>query len=199
MRAESDPDPYNELLIRTGSIITHNRAEFLKRLSQPATDHYYDLSGGSEMKITYQPSASDIDQCDSREMIEDSFRTKITLHDTQERVTKKSVVGPHRDDISFTIRGFPARSHASRGEWRTGAISLKLAVYHLMREQKGTEPILLLDEVFAELDEKRAHAMIESFGKFGQVFLTSAVTPPSALLKNSRSFTIVDGRVEGVA
>ena len=197
LRAEVDPDPYNELLIETGSQITYSRFKFLKNLATPAAEHYSALSGGGEMCMTYQPSATSLDECDTIETIKEAFRTKLALHDSQERITRTSVVGPHRDDINFTIRGYPARSHASRGEWRTGAISLKLAVYHLLREQKGTEPVLLLDEVFAELDEKRSAALINSFGKFGQVFLTTAITPPDQLLRNSRSFTIVDGQVIG--
>ncbi|MFH2048824.1 MAG: DNA replication and repair protein RecF, partial [bacterium] len=111
-------------------------------------------------------------------------------------ILKTALIGPHRDDISFYIDSFPCRTHSSQGELRTTAISLKVAVYDIIRLRKKASPILLLDEIFAELDESRCEMLIRLFPDFGQIFLTTAVLPPSMLQNNAKSFYIKNGKVE---
>lgn len=111
---------------------------------------------------------------------------------------QSSLVGPHRDEIDLAIGDTPARSHGSQGELRSAAISLKLAVYDLLRERRKVKPILLLDEIFAELDPGRVDALAGCFHEFGQVFVTTADRPPAVMRENSRSFRIADGAVEEI-
>jgi DNA replication and repair protein RecF len=110
-----------------------------------------------------------------------------------------SLVGPHRDDVYFEINTFPARSHGSQGQWRTAAVSIKLAMYELLRESKSAPPLLLLDEIFAELDSRRSQRLIELFGDFSQVFLTTAMEPPGSLKEQGRSFRIHEGKIEDIS
>jgi len=109
-----------------------------------------------------------------------------------------SLVGPHRDDLAIEIGGYPARTHASQGEMRTAAIALKLAVYQLLAARRGALPLLLLDEIFAELDDRRIGALLAELAEFQQLFLTTAGQPPSALQAQSRRFEISGGRIAGV-
>ena len=85
-----------------------------------------------------------------------------------------------------------------RRDAKLSAIALKLGVYRLLKEKRGVAPILLLDEIFAELDRNRCDHLIESFGEFSQLFLTTASAPPPRLLENGRCFKISKGALEEV-
>jgi DNA replication and repair protein RecF len=89
-------------------------------------------------------------------------------------------VGPHRDDVVLSIEGRPARTHASQGEQRTLALALRLAAHHVVTEETGAPPLLLLDDVFSELDPDRSAALLANLPP-GQTLLTSASgLPPDA-------------------
>jgi DNA replication and repair protein RecF len=89
-------------------------------------------------------------------------------------------VGPHRDDVRLTIGGQPARTHASQGEQRTLALALRLAAHRVVTEETGTPPILMLDDVFSELDPDRSAALLANLPD-GQTLLTTAGgLPPEA-------------------
>ncbi|MFZ6004499.1 MAG: DNA replication/repair protein RecF [Actinomycetota bacterium] len=91
-----------------------------------------------------------------------------------------STVGPHRDDIELTIGALPARTHASQGEQRSLALALRLAAHHVITDVSGSAPVLLLDDVFSELDPDRADALLANLPS-GQTLLTSASgLPPKA-------------------
>lgn len=91
-----------------------------------------------------------------------------------------SLVGPHRDDLALTIGGLPARTHASQGEQRSLALALRLAAHHVVTDATGSAPVLLLDDVFSELDPDRSAALLEHLPA-GQTLLTSAAgLPPGA-------------------
>ncbi|HLT15878.1 MAG TPA: DNA replication/repair protein RecF [Acidimicrobiales bacterium] len=91
-----------------------------------------------------------------------------------------STVGPHRDDVELSIGGLPARTHASQGEQRSLALALRLAAHHVITEVTGAAPVLLLDDVFSELDPDRSDALLANLPA-GQTLLTSASgLPPKA-------------------
>ncbi len=195
LKAEGDATPFDSILVEMGSRIMEERCSFLSRLGLTAGRYYEKLSGGEELIIQYRPSVSfDQDQHDLND-IAASMEIRLREMQHRERVVKTAILGPHRDDIDFAIGGLPARSHGSQGQWRSAAIALKLAVYRLLKEHREQTPILLLDEVFAELDQKRATALIEAFSDFGQLFLTTALTAPELLKQRGRIFTVVDGTI----
>jgi DNA replication and repair protein RecF len=84
-----------------------------------------------------------------------------------------STVGPHRDDVALTLAGLPARTHASQGEQRSLALALRLATHHVVTHAAGSPPVLLLDDVFSELDPDRSDALLANLPS-GQTVLTSA-------------------------
>jgi DNA replication and repair protein RecF len=91
-----------------------------------------------------------------------------------------SLVGPHRDDLALTIGGLPSRTHASQGEQRALALALRLAAHHVVTASTGSAPVLLLDDVFSELDPDRSDALLAHLPP-GQTLLTSASgLPPGA-------------------
>lgn len=88
-----------------------------------------------------------------------------------------STVGPHRDDIGMRIRGLPARSHASQGEQRSLALALRLAVDAEVRERREVHPVLLLDDVFSELDADRAAALLDALPRSQRILTTATGLP----------------------
>ena len=199
LRNEQTPDPFNALLIPLGVSITTTRARFLEQLAPLAAEHYNEIAHGSEFKMHYKASgAPDIGEVDNLQ-IKEQFEHKLESYAERERIMQSSLVGPHRDDIIFEIGDYPARTHASQGELRTGAISLKLAVYQMLAARRETMPLLLLDEIFAELDDKRTAGLVKAFENFEQLFLTTASKPPEQLNHDSRRFEIAHGTVKGIA
>lgn len=91
-----------------------------------------------------------------------------------------STVGPHRDEILLRIAGAPARTHASQGEQRSLALSLRLAADGVVREAGVAEPVLLLDDVFSELDPGRAEALLDALPGGQRLLTTAAWLPPAA-------------------
>jgi DNA replication and repair protein RecF len=89
-----------------------------------------------------------------------------------------TTVGPHRDDIVLTIEGLPSRTHASQGEQRCLALALRLAAHHLITAAIGSPPVLLLDDVFSELDSARSAALLAQLPA-AQTILTTASAPPA--------------------
>ena len=104
-----------------------------------------------------------------------------------------STVGPHRDDVSLSIGGLPARTQASQGEQRSLALALRLAAHQVITDAAGTAPVLLLDDVFSELDPDRSDALLDNL-PLGQTLLTSASgLPPRA--KPDLVLHVAHGRV----
>jgi DNA replication and repair protein RecF len=108
-----------------------------------------------------------------------------------------STIGPHRDEIVLRIGGAPARTHASQGEQRSLALSLRLAADAVVREAGVAEPVLLLDDVFSELDPGRAEALLDALPGGQRLLTTAAWLPPSAT--PDRVLKVVDGVVSEVS
>lgn len=105
-----------------------------------------------------------------------------------------SLVGPHRDELELRLGDGPAKGYASQGESWSFALALRLASYELLRRQGGGEPVLLLDDVFAELDSKRRTALVEVAGRAEQVLVTAAVPEDvPAELDGNRYMVTEDG------
>jgi DNA replication and repair protein RecF len=199
LRVELDPSPFDELLIAYGSEIVRARSGFLQALRTEAARFYTGIAGSGTLDLVYEPSIGPLDDAADVTAIGEAFRRKLVASAVRERAVQASLVGPHRDEIACFIEGWPARTHGSQGQWRSAAVSLKLAVYRMLSQQRATMPVLLLDEIFAELDPGRTAGLIAAFENLGQLFLTTALEPPLALRRNSRSFRIKKGVVEDVS
>jgi DNA replication and repair protein RecF len=108
-------------------------------------------------------------------------------------------VGPHRDDLELMLGDRPARSEASQGEQRTIALALRLGAFSFLAREDLEPPVLLLDDVFAELDDQRARALVEELPRDGaQVLLTTTTAAPPAVPVTAR-LRLDRGRVEADA
>ena len=105
-----------------------------------------------------------------------------------------STVGPHRDELEVVLDGLPGRTHASQGEQRCLALTLRLAAHRVVGERVGSPPVLLLDDVFSELDLARSAALVRSLPG-GQALLTTAGALPAGI-EPERVLRVVDGMLE---
>jgi DNA replication and repair protein RecF len=104
-----------------------------------------------------------------------------------------TLVGPHRDEVDIELAGLPARTHASQGEQRCVAFALRLAAHVAVTERAGSPPLLLLDDVFSELDPDRAHALVAHLPA-AQVVITTAGPLPAGTVP-ARTVVVRDGRL----
>jgi DNA replication and repair protein RecF len=102
-----------------------------------------------------------------------------------------TTVGPHRDDLELSIAGLPARTHASQGEQRSLAFALRMAAHGLVTESVGTPPVLVLDDVFSELDPNRSRALLDAIPA-SQTVLTTAAVLPNGVIPDT-TLTVVGG------
>jgi len=184
-------EAWTEGLVETGAQVTARRDEWVREGAERYTEHYDCISGGDQAHIGYASSIrsadpepeSEVDQeaTMEQEAAQWSERFRRALAATAERERRRgvTVVGPHRDEIRFRMDAAEGardlRGYGSSGQQRTAALALRLLEADRLRERLGREPVYLLDDVFAELDEGRSErllALLES-GRDGQVILTA--------------------------
>lgn len=150
-------------LVDYGERIIAARARFLERMDGIAAEKLRQLTGGQDsLKTAYHPNCA---LGIMAERLQKNKERDIFMGSTQ--------CGPHKDDILFTIDGREVKAYGSQGQQRTVALAARLAEIELIRAETGEEPVLLLDDVFSELDERRQKFLLESIGQEGlQAFLT---------------------------
>ena len=166
-------DVWDSQLAGYGAAVMTKRAEFARFLANAASRIHTELtSGGEELALTYKPSPGN----DCAET-EDERKSALAEHLVARRdidiLRGSTSVGPHRDDLAISIGGLPARDYASQGQQRSVAVALKLAEIELMEEAAGEPPVLLLDDVTAELDESRRARVLQLTRGRCQTFVTT--------------------------
>ncbi len=199
LKSEMDPSPFDALLIEYGSKVMAARRKFIGDIGLLAREFYGRFADGESFAVRYEPSVAMNGAADDPRDIRTAFEKALAAQARREAAAGLALVGPHRDEMAIELKNLPARTHGSQGQWRTAAIALKLAVYELLRSKRRTSPLLLLDEIFAELDSSRASALIAAFDGYDQLFLTTAIDPPEALSENSRRYRLKAGRIEDIA
>ena len=159
-------------LATAGSRVTRRRARVLERLAPLAAAWHASISAATEvLEITYAPNISL--EKDDPEGVQQAFLDKIQQRRLPEQVHGTTLVGPHRDEVEFTINQTPARSYGSQGQQRTLVLALKLAELKLIEEVVGEPPLLLLDDVLAELDLNRQNQLLEAIQDRFQTLITT--------------------------
>ncbi len=162
---------YNEQLVITGSNIIFLRKKFLKEIEKIAAEKHRIISETENLKIEY-----DCNYGDNIGEIAEYFKSELIERKMEEVRRCQACVGPHRDDIIFYINGNEAVKYASQGQQRTIVLALKLSELDIIAEKTGDEPILLLDDVLAELDDIRQNYLLKSINKNTQTIITSVDT-----------------------
>ena len=163
---------WDQQLAAAGSRVTRRRARVLARLTPIAQAWHNRISGKTEiLEINYLPHVEWTE--DEPEKVQQAFLAKIEQRRIVEQHQGKTVVGPHRDEIEFIINQTPARYYGSQGQQRTLVLALKLAELKLIEEVIGEPPLLLLDDVLAELDPNRQNQLLEVIGARFQTLITT--------------------------
>jgi DNA replication and repair protein RecF len=170
-------DVWDTHLARHGAELLSGRIELCSALSTHVSKAYDSVSSGrGEARISYDAKSwfSGSPNELGREAIEERLGEAIVAARAAEVERGVTLVGPHRDDVTLTLGELPAKGYASHGESWSFALALRLASFELLRAE-GIEPVLVLDDVFAELDSGRRQRLAEMVGSASQVLVTCAV------------------------
>ncbi len=194
---------YDDQAVELGSHIFSRRTQFLADMEREAKRiHYEELTGGAEsIRLSYQPRLNgNSDPQNGRvnsASIQEQFANALKQNRTTDIARGVTTVGPHRDDWQFEINGRALSSYGSRGQQRSALLALKMAEINWMAAQTGETPILLLDEVAAELDEQRRALLLNYIQKSTQAIVT-ATDPamfPNDFLRHATNLEVVSGRI----
>ncbi|KAM3110805.1 DNA replication/repair protein RecF [Phormidesmis sp. 146-33] len=155
-----------------GSRVIRRRARVLQRLVPFAQSWHQSISGSTEqLEIRYAPNVELVE--DDPEALQKAFLEKIQQRAIVEQHQGTTIVGPHRDEVEFTINKTPARQYGSQGQQRTLVLALKLAELKLIEDVIGEPPLLLLDDVLAELDLSRQNQLLDAIQDRFQTLITT--------------------------
>ncbi len=179
-------DVWDRKLAEVGEQIGARRAEIATALAPLVAEAYGRLAGVPvEVGVAHRPSWPGPGRlAGALEVARDE--------DVRRRV---STVGPHRDEVELVVGGLPARTQASQGEQRSLALALRLGVHRLVTDRVGVPPVLLLDDVFSELDAGHSRALIELLPE-GQALLTTAGELPEGI-EPERRLSLAGGKILG--
>jgi DNA replication and repair protein RecF len=197
---QEDPQMLNyldEQLTQLANHVIHERQVMIAMLNQHANTFQQAISGGREqLEIVYRPSFK-VDTAWST--VEAPQQYLAQLHETRKKEIWQGIclLGPHRDDLEFLVNGVNMLTYGSRGQQRTAALATKLAELAFMRINTGDEPVLLLDDVFSELDHLRRDYLLSQVIHHDQVFLTSTDLTgfPAEIVKQAHIYHVVNGIV----
>lgn len=163
---------WDQQLAEMGSRVSRRRARVLTRLAPLAQAWHQQISGQTEfLAIAYEPNV--VWPEDDPQSVQQAFLAKIEQRRIAEQQLGASVVGPHRDEIALSINQTPAKSYGSQGQQRTLVLALKLAELSLIEEVVGEPPLLLLDDVLAELDLQRQNQLLAVIQDRFQTLITT--------------------------
>jgi len=165
---------WDSQLIECGIFIILTRSKFLKRISQIANKFHREITENKEyLNLIYQSNICDTCEFES-ELIREKFKEKLSECKEKELIKRTTLIGPHRDDFLVFINQNNVAFYGSQGQQRTSILSLKLAELDLIWKREGMYPILFLDDVMSELDEKRRYFLLYLIlNKDIQTFITS--------------------------
>lgn len=187
-------------LATAGSRVTRRRARVLQRLAPLAQSWHSSISGKTELlEVTYAPNVNL--EKDDPEGVQQAFLEKLHHRRFPEQRQGITLVGPHRDDVEFTINQTPARSYGSQGQQRTLVLALKLAELKLIEEVVGESPLLLLDDVLAELDPNRQNQLLDAIQDRFQTLITTTHLGAfdSQWLNSSQILSVQAGQIHTLA
>jgi len=187
-------EPWNQKLVELGAIILLRRAALITELERRAGQiHFRDLTAGAEsLRLLYRPRlqpnrngrpsllppdaladpAGWLLESSATQVVE-ALQEVVRAIRPQELQRGVTLLGPHRDDLRFLVNGRDLGDYGSRGQQRTAVLALKLAEMGWMETQSGEQPVLLLDEVLAELDHNRRAYLLQCIGAAEQAILTA--------------------------
>lgn len=184
---------FSHQLIQLGNSLTKARKEIIPQINSLSSDSISKITSGQQeqLEIQYKPS------------VKEDFKTELEKAQKRDLISGTTSVGPHRDDLAITVNELEANSFASEGQQRSIVIALKLTQVRLLKQKFGYPPILLIDDVFGELDLDRKKAFIPLIERINQgrsqVFLTATdIHPLQAVSNNWNTWEIKSGSISPI-
>ena len=171
---------WGEQLAVPGGAIRRRRLETLVQMTPVFMGCYQTFSTGQEQAgISYrsEPVPMSVEEVPPADLLEQGLMAELEADPFREERAGHTLCGPHRDSLSFTLGGSPADTYGSQGQLKSLLLSWKMAEARFLEERTGSQPVLLLDDVFSELDETRSRRLVSLTEDFQQVILTSARLP----------------------
>jgi len=197
---QEDPQMLNyldEQITQLANHVIHERQQMITILNQHANTIQQAISGGREqLQIVYRPSFK-VDAVWSAAEAPQQYLAQLREVRKKEILQGTCLRGPHRDDLEFVVNGVNMLTYGSRGQQRTAALATKLAELAFMHISTGDEPVLLLDDVFSELDHLRRDYLLSQVMHHSQVFLTSTDLSgfPGEVVKQAHIYHVAGGIV----
>lgn len=196
------PDPtqlaiWDAQLAAIGSRVIRRRARVIERLAPLAAVWHRSISNSQEvLEVRYAPNVAIED--DDPAVIQAAFLEKLQRRSVAEQHQGTTLVGPHRDEVDLLINQTPARQYGSQGQQRTLVLALKLAELKLIETVIGEPPLLLLDDVLAELDLNRQNKLLETIQDHFQTLITTTHLGSfdAQWLKSSQILTVQAGQIQ---
>jgi DNA replication and repair protein RecF len=189
---------WDDVVVEDGARVVDWRREAMARLAGPLADAHAEIAPAEPpLELRYVTNSPPLEGETSR----DALRRRLADTRDKELWNGATLIGPHRDDISFASDGRDLATFASRGQQRTAILAFKLAQLDLLTRVGGRPPLLLLDDVFSELDPDRRAHLVRRIGALPQAFVTTT-TPDDldpALVRAATLWQVSPGRLDRVA
>ena len=190
-------DEFSLRMAQTGAVLIHYRAYFVRRLREVTPPIHRDFSGGREaLELDYQTVSTVEDPLAPTRTILEQLLQHQQAHRRAELEARQCLSGPHKDDLAVELDGVSAKTFAPQGQTRTAALSLKLASREIFFQETGEWPVLLLDDVLSELDQRRQEFVLRRING-GQVFITCCEEMSLDRLGEGKTFHIDGGALVG--
>ena len=198
-------DVWNSHLAQVGAQLLYARLRLMRDLGPYLSRAYDEVSAAtSDARIAYRSSLREemsaaiaAGAVPEMQELHDELLASLEAVRVNEIERGISLVGPHRDDVVLTLGQLPAKGYASHGESWSLALGLRLAAYQLLRHDLGDDPVLILDDVFAELDSGRRERLAALIADCEQVLITAAVASdvPAVLADSGTTYRVTMGQV----
>lgn len=185
-----------DYLIEKAISIYKTRKKFIDKLNEQIDSIYYDITKINKYNIKYK-AGIDLENL-TYENIKEQLKSKFKNLYTQELKLKNTLIGPHRDDIEFYIDDLNLKTYGSQGQQRVAILALKLGEISIFKKYKESTPILLLDDVFSELDQKKKNNLLKYINNDIQVIITTTDVKniSKKILNDANIIKIKQGKIE---
>ena len=192
--SDSELEYWDELLAKNAVILTEKRKKAIETLEESSVPFHNSMASSSETLTMHYLSPADF----SKDINIENFMHNLENSRKKDIAQGSTNIGPHRDDLLFKINNMEASKYASRGQSRTAILALKMAESDFLYHHRKTKPVLLLDDVMSELDQKRREQIVDHIKDHDQVIVTTAepTNIPNSFTNDSNRLEIISGSIK---
>ncbi len=187
----------NNYFVDKGTYLYQMRKKFISKLNEISPTIYFHITKHENFNIKY---ITNININQEKEKIKEEFLKALEMNFEREVKLKTTIIGPHRDDLEFYLNDENIRNYGSQGQQRVTVLSLKLAEIEIFKKYRETSPILLLDDIFSELDNKKKNNLLKYIKKSVQTIITTTDLNQinKKIIEKSKLIQIEDGKIKKI-